>query len=205
VAKTGNTAKHLLRLAIAVLALALPAAAEAATPMLAAAGPTSIPIGALEFCQTRPTDCEDNPKLVDAVRLDNQRWTQLLSVNSYFNETIVPVSDKDLYRVTEFWTYPEGFGDCEDIALAKRRELIVKGWPASTLLIAVVKQTNGEGHAVLLVRTDRGDLVLDNQDGRVSLWNETPYHFIKRQSQRNAGQWVDVVDDRPIMVAAVTQ
>ena len=62
--------------------------------------------------------------------------------------------------------------------------------------MAVVASANGEGHAVLMVRTDRGDLVLDNQDGTVQLWNDTPYQYIKRQSQANAGQWVDIIDNR---------
>jgi predicted transglutaminase-like cysteine proteinase len=55
---------------------------------------------------------------------------------------------------------------------------------------------------VLLVRTDRGDLVLDNQVGSVDLWSQTPYQFIKRQSQANAGQWVDMMDDRNITITA---
>jgi predicted transglutaminase-like cysteine proteinase len=117
------------------------------------------------------------------------------------NATVVPVTDEDLYHVSEFWTYPNGYGDCEDIALEKRRELIEAGWPVSTLLMAVVRQRNGEGHAVLMVRTDRGDLVLDNQVGSIDLWSQTPYKFIKRQSQANAGQWVDMVDEREIVTA----
>ena len=52
-----------------------------------------------------------------------------------------------------------------------------------------------------MVRTDRGDLVLDNQDGRILLWNETPYQYLKRQSQADAGQWVDLVDPRTTFVA----
>ena len=96
-----------------------------------------------------------------------------------------------------------GAGDCEDYALAKRRELINQGWAASTLLIAVVRQQSGAGHAVLMARTDRGDLVLDNQDGDIHLWNETPYIYLKRQSRANAGSWVEIVDQRPVLVAAV--
>jgi predicted transglutaminase-like cysteine proteinase len=67
--------------------------------------------------------------------------------------------------------------------------------------MAVVRQPNGEGHAILMVRTDRGDLVLDNQDGLVKLWNETPYQFLKRQSQTDQGQWVDIIDNRSVRVA----
>jgi predicted transglutaminase-like cysteine proteinase len=165
------------------------------------AGATSIPIGHAEFCKSRPAECGTNNPVIPAVSLTEGLWQQLLAVNAEVNGTVVPVTDSELYQVAEFWTYPNGYGDCEDYALEKRRELIDAGWPASTLLMAVVKQANGEGHAVLMVRTDRGDLVLDNQVGSVDLWNATPYKFIKRQSQADAGQWVDMIDDREIVVA----
>ena len=163
-------------------------------------GTTSIPVGHAEFCQHRPDECRANPDPVAAVSLNEGLWQQLLAVNAGVNQAVVPVTDQELYQVAEFWTYPNGYGDCEDYALAKRRALIEAGWPASTLLMAVVKQANGEGHAVLLVRTDRGDLVLDNQIGTIDLWSQTPYKFIKRQSQANAGQWVDMIDDRDIVI-----
>lgn len=163
-------------------------------------GTTSIPVGHAEFCKTRPAECGPNAELVPAVTLDEGLWQQLLTVNAAVNQAVVPVTDDDLYQVAEFWTYPNGYGDCEDYVLAKRRELINTGWPASALLITVVKQTTGAGHAVLLVRTDRGDLVLDNQVGSIDLWSATPYKYVKRQSQANAGQWVDMIDDRNIVV-----
>ena len=164
-------------------------------------GTTSIPVGHAEFCRSRPDECRPNANPVAAVPLTEGLWQGLLAVNAGINQQIVPVTDQELYQVAEFWTYPNGYGDCEDYALAKRRELINAGWPASTLLMAVVKQANGEGHAVLMVRTDRGDLVLDNQIGSIDLWSDTPYKFIKRQSQADAGKWVDMVDDREIVVA----
>ena len=165
-------------------------------------GTTSIPVGHAEFCQHRPDECRANPNPVAAIPLTEGLWQQLLTVNAGINQAVIPVTDQDLYQVAEFWTYPNGYGDCEDYALAKRRELINAGWPASALLMAVVKQANGEGHAVLMVRTDRGDLVLDNQIATIDLWSQTPYKFIKRQSQANAGQWVDMIDDRVLVVAA---
>jgi predicted transglutaminase-like cysteine proteinase len=165
------------------------------------AGATSIPIGHSEFCKANRGECGTNRNVIDVEVLTESRWQSLVAVNDRMNREIVPVSDADLYQVEELWTYPDGYGDCEDIALAKRRALIAEGWDASTLLIAVVRQRNGEGHAVLMVRTDRGDLVLDNQDGMVRVWSETPYQYIKRQSQTNAGKWVDILDNRVTVVA----
>lgn len=201
-----------LRLVCGVYLLALAAAlapAQGANTVdlsnpafLAAGGATSIPIGHSEFCKTHAQECGLTTQLVDAHALTESNWRELLEVNAAMNAAITPVTDEELYRVAEFWTYPRKAGDCEDFALAKRRELINRGWPASTLLITVVKEANGNGHAVLLVRTDRGDLVLDNQDGLVRLWNETRYQFIKRQSQGHSGQWVDVIDTRPMSLIA---
>lgn len=200
-----NFATEVAAIAMIVLFSAFPAAAasvDLTNPAFAqTAGATSIPIGHSEFCKAHRGECGANRTVMDVEELTDSRWRTLVAVNSEMNSTIVPVTDEDLYRVEELWTYPDGYGDCEDFVLAKRRALIQDGWDASTLLIAVVRQKNGDGHAVLMVRTDRGDLVLDNQDGSIRLWNETPYQFIKRQSQANAGQWVDILDDRVVMVA----
>jgi predicted transglutaminase-like cysteine proteinase len=166
------------------------------------AGATSIPVGAADFCKKHRDECAPNTSVVDAIALNEGLWTELLEINANVNSTVVPVTDEQLYQVAEYWTYPQGYGDCEDIALEKRRELINAGWDPSTLLMAVVRETNGNGHAVLMVRTDRGDLVLDNQDGMILVWTETAYQFVKRQSQSNPGQWVDIVDNRGIIVAA---
>lgn len=164
---------------------------------------TSIPVGHSEFCKQYPGECRPHRDLVDAVALTDARWQELVTVNSYYNSAITPVTDQDYYNVAELWAFPtDGYGDCEDFALAKRQALIAAGWPASTLMMTVVREANGNGHAVLMVRTDRGDLVLDNQQGLIKLWTETPYTYLKRQSQADAGRWVDITDDRSLRVAA---
>jgi predicted transglutaminase-like cysteine proteinase len=165
-------------------------------------GATSIPVGHSEFCKLNRDECGANARVVEAVTLTEARWAELVQVNNEFNSSIVPVTDADLYQVDELWAYPDGYGDCEDIALAKRRQLIDAGWDASALLMTVVREANGNGHAVLMVRTDRGDLVLDNQDGMIRVWTETPYQYIKRQSQLHAGEWVDIVDDHVVVATA---
>jgi predicted transglutaminase-like cysteine proteinase len=165
-------------------------------------GPTSIPIGAAEFCKAYRTECGPSASVVDVEPLTEAGWRQLIAINDAVNGSVSPITDLDLYQVTELWTYPDGRGDCEDFALEKRRQLIAGGWSPSALLMTVVRQQNGEGHAVLMVRTDRGDLVLDNQDGRVLVWNETTYQFIKRQSQTDSRKWVGIDDTRVIMASA---
>jgi len=168
-------------------------------------GPTAIPIGHAEFCKTHREECGPNGSFAEVTPLDQPRWEQLVSTNNRYNSQIVPITDQDLYQVGEFWTYPDGYGDCEDFALAKRRALIEAGWEPSTLLMAVVRELNGNGHAVLMVRTDRGDLILDNQDSMVRVWNETPYQFVKRQSQTDAGKWVTIEDSRNVTTVASTR
>ncbi|HEY4199947.1 MAG TPA: transglutaminase-like cysteine peptidase [Devosiaceae bacterium] len=202
-----SIAKTLGAATLALFVLIAPALAENVDFSNAAFMPvstkaTSIPVGAAEFCDRQPKECAPNANVVPAMPLTQARWNELLTVNSYFNTSIVPVTDEQLYHTEEFWTYPNGYGDCEDIALAKRRQLIQSGWSPSDLLMTVAKQRNGEGHAVLMVRTDRGDFVLDNQDGTIRVWTDTPYHFLKRQSQANPAEWVDIYDERPIVIAA---
>lgn len=196
----------------ALLALAMVAAPAAASqsvdlsnPAFApTTGPTSIPIGAAEFCKAHRADCGPSTRAVEVEILTDSAWQQLLTVNDSINSSVLPITDQDLYRVTEFWTYPRGRGDCEDYALEKRRQLIARGWEPSALLMTVVRQQNGEGHAVLMVRTDRGDLVLDNQVGQVLLWKDTPYEFVKRQSQTDSRKWVGI-DDTRIITASATR
>ena len=195
----------LLGAMFALLAIAAPAQAFDTTNVAfvqTSANTTSIPVGHAEFCAARPAECSANSNPVAAMPLTEALWQQLQAVNSHYNQTVVSVTDQDLYQVNEFWTYPNGYGDCEDFALAKRRDLINAGWPESVLLMSVVKQADGEGHAVLLVRTDRGDLVLDNQVGQILVWKDTSYQFIKRQSQTDSRKWVGIDDTRIITASA---
>src|SRR5690606_4810061 len=124
--------------AIIALAAAAPSAALDLTNVAfvpTAAGKTTIPVGHMEFCRSRPNECQAYDQVVPAMSLDEDSWQQLVSINAYYNQTVVPVTDEALYNVTEFWTYPNGYGDCEDFALAKRRDLINAGWHPSTLMI----------------------------------------------------------------------
>ncbi len=109
------------------------------------------------------------------------------------NRAIEPITDMDHWGVAERWNYPtDGKGDCEDYVLEKRKRLIDAGWPRQALLVTVVRDKKGDGHAVLLVRTDRGDFILDNQEAKVKIWTDTGYRFVKRQSAENPNRWVSL-------------
>lgn len=158
------------------------------TPAAAEHGLARAPVGWLQFCSEHPADCAVDPQEDALVSLDARRWRLLTAVNRKVNGAIVPQTDEEQWGVVERWNYPDsGKGDCEDYALLKRRLLAEAGLPRRALRLAVVIDENGEGHAVLMVRTDRGDLILDNKRDAVLPWLATGYVFVKRESQDFAG------------------
>ncbi|WP_062226373.1 transglutaminase-like cysteine peptidase [Aureimonas frigidaquae] len=183
---------------IATLIILATGAASAKADM-PVTGPTSQPVGHYVFCQSYPDQCVPNAKVRKAP-MNDATWRLLLEVNSVVNTSITPKTDMEMHGVPELWSYPETEGDCEDFALLKQFMLERAGLPRSALLITVVRQPNGEGHAVLTVRTDAGDYILDNLDERVLAWNDTPYRFLKRQSEGDWGQWAGIADDRDMML-----
>lgn len=155
------------------------------------------PIGWVEFCAERPNECSVQPTAPRDVVLSAKAWRELVRMNAFVNEQIRPITDLEHYNVVERWTYPDnGQGDCEDYVLLKRRMLMEAGWPREALLITIVREKNGDGHAVLTVKTDKGDFILDNQNEAILLWSETEYRFVKRQSQSNPNVWVSLGDPR---------
>ena len=99
----------------------------------------------------------------------------------------------------KYGTCPDTHGDCEDYVLLKRQTLMRRGWPASALLVTVVRRKNGDGHAVLTVRTNRGDFILDNLKDKIEPWNKTEYTYLKRVSAAHSGIWEDILDTRRIV------
>jgi predicted transglutaminase-like cysteine proteinase len=192
-----NTFKKSIMAATMIFAgtLSTTITAYAATHM-PTGGRTSQPIGHAYFCEQLPQECSVRSKRSAAPVLTRKRWADLVEVNNYSNRAVEPITDMDYYGVEEHWTYPKNFGDCEDYVLLKRYMLLQRGWPESSLLITVVKQPNGDGHAVLTVRTDRADFVLDNLEGKIRQWDKTEYRFLKRQSTRHTGHWTKINDRR---------
>jgi len=201
--------KALLRTALAAAMLAVlgtAAEAAAAAPVNVLVGGTArAPIGWVEFCNENPKDCVASATQPRDVMLTSKAWKDLVSINRWVNNTIQPVTDLEHWGVVERWSYPDdGKGDCEDYVLLKRRMLIQAGWPREALLITVVRDKKDEGHAVLTVKTDKGDFVLDNQAEEILHWIDTGYRFVKRQSQSNPNIWVELGDPRPAAATVAT-
>jgi predicted transglutaminase-like cysteine proteinase len=193
--------------AAVMAALAMPAEAASERPLFIAVGTTTrAPIGWVEFCSEYASECETKAVEARDVVLSTKAWKDLLRINKWVNDTVKPVTDLEHWGVVERWNYPDdGYGDCEDYVLLKRRMLMQAGWPRQALLITVVRDKRGDGHAVLTVKTDKGEFILDNQNEEVVLWSETGYRFVKRQSQNDPNVWIALGDPRPAPATAAAR
>lgn len=157
-------------------------------------GDTLPPIGYVTFCRDHQPECRPARRFADRIQLTAAKFSEIEEVNRSVNAAVAPITDLELYGKPEVWAYPSANkGDCEDYVLLKRRTLVEHGFPESALLITVVRDENNEGHAILTVRTDKGDFVLDNKRRDVVRWAETPYTFVKRQSEKNPLVWISLL------------
>jgi predicted transglutaminase-like cysteine proteinase len=192
--------------ALAVLAAPTPSSAQERALFVSLGEATRAPIGWIEFCEENPRDCSNRASVPRDIVLTARAWQDLLRVNLWANTHIKPMTDLEHYGVVEKWAYPDdGYGDCEDYVLLKRRMLMQAGWPREALLITVVRDKNGDGHAILTVKTDKGEFVLDNQTDEILLWSDTGYRFVKRQSQADQNVWISLGDPRPAPATATSR
>lgn len=155
--------------------------------------PAAAPAGFLSFCIRFAGQCDPAPRPATAVPLNEQTWRTIARVNSNVNDSIWPQDDIDHYGRAEYWTIPDdGYGDCDDYAVTKRKDLLAAGFPSSALRLAVVITPSAARHAVLTVSTDKGDLVLDNMTSAIVPWNATGFTWIERQDAANPRNWVSL-------------
>lgn len=153
-------------------------------------GQTTAPYAHVDFCTRNPGQCRGKGSASSA-RLSRGSWRMLQQVNYKVNRSVRPVSDRARGK-TEHWSIARRQGDCEDYALAKRAELIKRGWSPSSVLMATVRDRKNRPHAVLVAHTNRGDFVLDSQTGKIKPWNKTGFKWLKRQSRSNPRKWVSL-------------
>ena len=139
------------------------------------------PLGYQVYCLQNPKDCRGGG--ADVVQYTSKLARQLAQVNQQVNRQISFKSQS-----TDVWRVNVTAGDCEDYALTKRQRLIRMGVPASALRMAVVRNSKGEGHAVLVVKTSKGELVLDNARQQILPRSKTGYRWLAVASS-NPGKW----------------
>lgn len=141
---------------------------DAAQPLGKVTKRSAAPLGYQLYCLKNKEQCRGGG--AQQVKHSGQLLSKLKRVNSAVNNGMRFKNDK-----TDRW----GKGsDCEDYALAKRKLLIREGVSPSALRMAVVRNSKGEGHAVLIVKTDRGEMVLDNARAKILPRHATGYTFL---------------------------
>ena len=157
--------------------------------------PARMPSGLASLCLREPDLCAPVKPVHLPLRLSETELGLIAQINRSINHSIAAATDEELYGLEEYWTLPKGAGDCEDYVLLKRKTLAALGVPLASLLITVVHDEHGEGHAVLSIPTTAGDLVLDNRRDEILDWRATGYKFVKRQSAANPNMWVSLAPE----------
>lgn len=97
----------------------------------------------------------------------------LMAVNSWTNSHIRYVEDRVLYGQADYWadaasTLSQREGDCEDIAIVKMQLLAAMGVPRSDMYLTIARDlVRHADHAVLVVKLDGQNWLLDNTSDRV--------------------------------------
>jgi len=146
----------------------------------------------VDFCRRHPTECAVDTSEPATITMTPEVWRTILSVNRRTNARIKPKTDMEHWGIVDRWDFPEdGYGDCEDYQLLKRKLLAERGLSRRAMRMTVVIDDLGEGHAVLMIRTDRGDYILDNKTSAVLPWRDTGYTYVKREGQDSTA-WVSL-------------
>ena len=175
------------------------------TKYIAVGEPTLPPIGWVRFCIRNKSECKTDPSTPREVVLTPKAWVHMVNINDQANRNIGPMTSIEHWGEVERWAYPDdGKGDCVSYVLIKRRRLMQAGWPREALLITLVRDKRGNGHAVLMVKTDRGEFILDNEEQEILPWDKTGYHLLKQQSQSDPNKWF-ALDSNNVLRAASKQ
>lgn len=194
---------HLLKAAVLGLAIAFTATVSAKAQVVASLptptfsidndGRKAKPVAAwTDFCNRMPAECAVDTDEPAIITMTPQIWKMLVATNRKINNKIKPKTDMEHWGVADRWDIPtDGYGDCEDYQLLKRQILVKEGLPRRALRMTVVIDEQNEGHAVLMVRTDQGDYILDNKTSAILPWSETNYVYVKQEGS-SSQEWVSL-------------
>lgn len=181
--------KRIAAAAIAVIGLGVPGLGANNNSHLVLINASSGPSGFKGICKTYDWACSTASGSLQ----DDQSVMQMaIIINARVNAMIEPVTDAVQYGVAERWTLPDtGRGDCEDFALLKKKLLIEAGVPATSLLM-VVARSKLEKHAMLILRLNDGDYVLDNLSPEIIAWRNSAYTFLELQAPSDPAGWESI-------------
>ena len=220
-----------LGLALAGLCLAACSTTTQGSARLVSQGVTQPPVGAFSFCLEEPEACglptqqieslsKDSSKSASdpvaaqdetapthpAVLTDLQLFAMARVINASVNTAISYRSDALTWNTEERWVLPlsaEGvnYGDCEDYALEKRAALLAAGAPSDRLRMATAWSPGTGVHAVLILRLEDGDYVLDSTTPHILNVAQTRYEWRSLQSGPSLLEWSQV-STSPLLASA---
>ena len=117
-------------------------------------------------------------------------------INREVNASVSYMSDSEQFGIPEFWCEARsGFDDCDGYALLKRELLKEQGFDAEKIHLAtcwINVKADDTGHCVLIVETDKGQVILDNnlKDPVPLNFESVSYKYIWNIIERG-GKWYE--------------
>ena len=181
------------------------------TLQAAAVMPAPHPVGAGDYCAALPAPAAqpfwDNFCNTEAqpvtVALTPERWDELAAVQHQVDASIA-------YGSAYSWDPLASIGDCKTYSAATALALLDRGWPAGALRIATAfvndgSAQQGASHAVVLVDTDKGTIVLDSRQAGPLPWESLSYIWLSAEVPGGHGSWnlltTDVAQLRTALLA----
>ncbi len=125
----------------------------------------------------------------------DELFDTLYRINRDVNGDVQYVSDMSNFGLQEYWAVAGMKGDCEDMAL-KKRKLLRLHLRNEDMNIAICK-IGGQGHAVLVVDTSRGDYVLDINSDVPVLWFDYRVEWVMISVKGNFREWKQITSSQP--------
>lgn len=116
---------------------------------------------------------------------------ELLRINSAVNGAISDI-DGYLDEIAGDFSLDLSAGSCFDCADLKRDHLLSRGWPARSMRIAYAIDGTGSVERVLVIATDRGDVILGNDSPVVDMSGKQSPSFAPRREPAVTRAYYDI-------------
>lgn len=149
---------------------------------------TSSVQGQKDFCNKNPEEC------MEAGRRTILKWNDvkedIIEGNEFVNAHIIAEEEEGLADEWKINLEAFSYGDCEDYVLTKIYAFrMYANIPQSAMRIGVAKITNEVYHAVLILRTDEGDAILDNLTDEIIFVKDSDYNFVYINDENDPMIW----------------